>query len=136
MIAGAMLLLITAGITGEVAAFHPSQVSARSALSLGYLIVFGSVIAYSAYMWLLEHRSPTLVATHTFVNPVVAVALGWLLAAEPLTGRTLVAGAAITFVKSGTSAEVAHEDATSSGRDAASVPAVQSATFTQSRDLA
>jgi hypothetical protein len=55
------------------------------------LIVFGSIVAFSAYTWLLERRSPTLVATHTFVNPLVAVLLGWLAAGEPLTPR--VAGA-------------------------------------------
>jgi drug/metabolite transporter (DMT)-like permease len=138
MLSGAVLLLTTAGITGEFSAFHPSKISARSALSLGYLIVFGSVIAYSAYMWLLEHRSPTLVATHTFVNPVVAVLLGWLLASEALTARTLFAGAliivGIVFVGRGTKDEVAY-DATRSGpqREAASA---HSATFTRSQDLA
>src|SRR5947209_5081600 len=110
MIAGALLLFLTAGIAGEFVGFHPSNISVRSGLALGYLIVFGSVFAYSAYMWLLEHRSPTLVATHTFVNPVVAVLLGWLLAAEPLNMRIVVAGAliiaAIMFVGRGTKDEV------------------------------
>ncbi len=82
MLAGGVLLFLTAGIAGEFSGFHPNKISLRSGLALGYLIFFGSVIAYSAYMWLLEHRSPTLVATHTFVNPVVAVMLGWLLASE------------------------------------------------------
>ena len=66
-----------------------SVISARSILGLGYLIVFGSVVAFSAYTWLLERRSATLVATHTFVNPVVAVLLGWLFAGELLTLRII-----------------------------------------------
>lgn len=140
MIAGATLLFLTAGITGEFVGFHPSKISSRSALALGYLIVFGSVIAYSAYMWLLEHRSPTLVATHTFVNPVVAVVLGWLLASEELGLRTLTAGAliiaAIVFVGRGTKDEMAHQNASNSGHQAASRTAAKPATFTQSRDLA
>ena len=121
MIAGAVLLFLTAGITGEFGGFHPSKISLRSGLSLGYLILFGSVIAYSAYMWLLEHRSPTLVATHTFVNPVVAVMLGWLLASEALGLRTIVAGAliiaAIMFVGRGTKDEVVQPKPNSERRE-------------------
>jgi drug/metabolite transporter (DMT)-like permease len=121
MIAGGVLLFLTAGIAGEFAGFHPSKISLRSGLSLGYLILFGSVIAYSAYMWLLEHRSPTLVATHTFVNPVVAVMLGWLLASEPLGLRTIVAGAliigAIMFVGRGTKDEVVQPKPSSERRE-------------------
>jgi drug/metabolite transporter (DMT)-like permease len=60
-------------------------VSTKSWLALGYLIVFGSVIAFTAYNWLLEHYSPTLVATHTYVNPVVAVLLGWAYGGEALS---------------------------------------------------
>ena len=139
MIAGGILLFLTAGVTGEFAGFHPSKISSRSAFSLGYLIVFGSVIAYSAYMWLLEHRSPTLVATHTFVNPVVAVGLGWLLAAEPIGLRTIIAGAliigAIMFVGRGTKDEVVQQKP-GSEKPAASSSAANSATFTRSHDLA
>jgi drug/metabolite transporter (DMT)-like permease len=62
-------------------------ISGRSLIGLGYLIVFGSIVAFAAYTWLLERRSATLVATHTFVNPVVAVLLGWLIAGENLTLR-------------------------------------------------
>ena len=91
LICGAGLLLITAGITGEFAAFHWSAVSSRSMLGLGYLIMFGSVVAFSAYTWLLQHCSPTLVATHTFVNPLVAVLAGWLWASEPMSFRIVLA---------------------------------------------
>src|SRR3954447_17043234 len=127
MIAGGVLLFLAAGIAGEFAGFRPGRISLRSGLSLGYLILFGSVIAYSAYMWLLEHRSPTLVATHTFVNPAVAVMLGWLLASEPIGLRTIVAGAlivaAIMFVGRGTKDEVVQPNPGSERRELASAAA-------------
>jgi len=62
---------------------------------LAYLIVFGSVVAFTAYTWLLQRCPPALVATHTYANPVVAVFLGWLLASEPLTLRVVLASVAI-----------------------------------------
>lgn len=67
----------------------------RSWLSLGYLILFGSVVAFTAYNWLMEHYSPTLVATHTFINPIVAVLLGWLLAGEAATFNVLLSAAMV-----------------------------------------
>ena len=67
----------------------------RSILGLAYLITFGSVVAFTAYTWLLQRCPPALVATHTYANPVVAVFLGWLLASEPLTMRVVLASAAI-----------------------------------------
>jgi drug/metabolite transporter (DMT)-like permease len=84
-------------------------------LGLGYLIVFGSVVAFSAYTWLLERRSATFVATHTFVNPVVAVLLGWLVARELLTPRIIGATglilAAVLLLNSDTSRRpVTHAD--------------------------
>src|SRR3954466_14714668 len=139
MIAGGVLLFVTAGTVGEFAGFHPSKISARSGLALGYLILFGSVIAYSAYMWLLEHRSPTLVATHTFVNPVVAVILGWLLASEATGLRTIVAGAfiigAIMFVGRGTKDEVVQEKPGSEMHSVTSA-SPKSPAFTRPQDLA
>jgi drug/metabolite transporter (DMT)-like permease len=106
LLAGAAMLLSTAALTGEVREFSPSSVTARSWLSLAYLIVFGSVIAFTAYNWLLEHYSPTLVATHTYVNPVVAVFLGWLLAGEVITVKVGLAAAlvvgAVVLVDRGT----------------------------------
>ncbi len=62
---------------------------------MAYLIVFGSIVAFTAYTWLLQRCPPTLVATHTYANPVVAVLLGWLLASEPLTARVALASVAI-----------------------------------------
>jgi drug/metabolite transporter (DMT)-like permease len=95
MLAGGAALIFVGLVTGELASFHPHAVSARSWLSLLYLIVFGSLIAFSAYVWLLQAVSPALVSTYAFVNPVVAVFLGWAFASEPITHRTLVAAAII-----------------------------------------
>jgi drug/metabolite transporter (DMT)-like permease len=94
-ICGALLLLIAAGVTGEFHETHWSSITARSIFGLGYLITFGSVIAFTAYTWLLQQVPPALVATHTYANPVVAVLLGWLLAHEPLTLRVVLASVAI-----------------------------------------
>jgi drug/metabolite transporter (DMT)-like permease len=81
-------------------------VTARSWEALAYLVVFGSLVAFSAYNWLLERYSPTLVATHTYVNPVVAVLLGWMLAGEKVTLNVGVAAAmvigAVVLVDRGT----------------------------------
>jgi len=95
VVCGAAMLLITAGVTGEFHSLHWSAVSLKSMLGLAYLIVFGSVVAFTAYTWLLQRCPPTVVATHTYANPVVAVLLGWLLAGEPLTMRVGLASVAI-----------------------------------------
>jgi drug/metabolite transporter (DMT)-like permease len=89
------MLLGAAGITGEFHALHWSAISLKSILGLGYLILFGSIVAFTSYTWLLQRCAPTLVATHTYANPVVAVLLGWLLASEPLTLRVAFASMAI-----------------------------------------
>jgi len=95
VVCGAAMLLITAGVTGEFHSLHWSAVSLKSMLGLAYLIVFGSIVAFTAYTWLLQRCPPTVVATHTYANPVVAVLLGWLLAGEPLTMRVGLASVAI-----------------------------------------
>jgi drug/metabolite transporter (DMT)-like permease len=92
---GAALLLLAAGVTGEFHATHWSAISMRSLLGLGYLITFGSIVAFTSYTWLLQRVPPALVATHTYANPVVAVLLGWLFASEPLTLRVVLASVAI-----------------------------------------
>ena len=94
-LAGGAMLLVLAALTGEIAAFDPGVVSLRSALGLAYLIGFGSVITFSAYTWLLQQVPPALVATHTFVNPVVAILVGWMWAGEPLGGQLVLATAVI-----------------------------------------
>jgi drug/metabolite transporter (DMT)-like permease len=95
MFAGGVLLLALATATGELGRFDPSAVSARSLWALGYLIVFGAIVAFSAYVWLLQKTTPARAATYAYVNPVVAVVLGWALASEPLSPRILLAGAMI-----------------------------------------
>ncbi len=95
LVCGAVMLLATAGVTGEFRGLHWSAVSLKSIFGLGYLIVFGSIVAFTAYTWLLQRVPPAVVATHTYANPVVAVLLGWLLASEPLTARVAIASVAI-----------------------------------------
>lgn len=90
LIGGAGMLLI-ALLRGEFTQLASGAVSMRSALSIVYLAGFGSIVAFSAYKWLLSRVSPALVGTYAFVNPVVAVALGWAFASEALTSRTLLA---------------------------------------------
>ena len=94
-ICGAAMLLIAAGVTGEFQQTHWSSITVRSIFGLGYLITFGSVVAFTAYTWLLQRVPPALVATHTYANPVVAVILGWLLAREALSLRVVLASVAI-----------------------------------------
>ena len=112
-IVGSLILLILAGFTGEYSQLHISTVTSRSALSLLYLIIFGSIIAFSAYTWLLEHVSPTLVSTHTYVNPVIAVLMGWLWAGEVINMRVLGAGLltllAVFLISRGTGKTVQQE---------------------------
>jgi drug/metabolite transporter (DMT)-like permease len=89
---GGILLLLGSVVSGEVA---DVQISLDALLALGYLIVAGSVIGFSAYVWLLRAAPTSLVATYAYVNPVVAVFLGWVLLGEEVTLRTLAAGGAI-----------------------------------------
>ncbi|MCI0416629.1 EamA family transporter, partial [bacterium] len=84
-------------LLGEFKHFHPSAVSLRSFLALIYLVVFGSIVTFTAYVWLLGVTSATRVATHTYVNPVIAVLLGWSLAGEQFNLMMLIASAIIVF---------------------------------------
>jgi drug/metabolite transporter (DMT)-like permease len=95
LVSGGAMLLMGAGIDGEFQRMQWSAISRGSLVGLGYLIVFGSVVAFTAYTWLLQQCPPALVATHTYANPVIAVFLGWLLASEPLTARVVSASATI-----------------------------------------
>lgn len=95
MLAGGALLLLAGVIVGEPARLDLGAVSVRSLVALGYLIVFGSLIGFSAYIWLLNVSTPAKVSTYAYVNPVVAVLLGWGLAGEPLTPRMMAAAAII-----------------------------------------
>src|ERR1044071_2305248 len=113
LLAGSVLLLLGGMITGEGARFYLSVVSSKSFLALVYLTVAGSLVAYSAYFWLLSRFPPTLVATHTYVNPLVAVVLGWAIGGEALTARFLFGGllviAAIALVGRASSRDLTAE---------------------------
>lgn len=95
MLAAGVFFTAVAAAGGEHRAFDISAVSVRSIVGLMYLSIFGSVIAYSAYIWLLQVASPAHVGTYAYVNPLIAVLLGWAFASEPISVRTLVAAAVI-----------------------------------------
>lgn len=95
MLAGGVLLAGTGLLFGESHRFVLHAVSLRSEMALLYLIVFGALIGFTAYLWLLRVASPAHVSTYAYVNPVVAVILGWALAGEPLSARTLLAAGVI-----------------------------------------
>lgn len=95
MLAGGFFLLIMATLRGEVANFHVEQVSLKSWLAFGYLIIFGSLVGFNAYSWLIRVVPPSQASTYAYVNPLVAVILGWLLGGEAITWQMLLAGAFI-----------------------------------------
>jgi drug/metabolite transporter (DMT)-like permease len=95
MLAGGAGLLLAGAVHGELAQLGGMRPSTRSVLAMSYLIVFGSLVGFTAYVWLLRVSTPAKVATYAYVNPVVAVFLGWALAGEPVTRRTLIAAAVI-----------------------------------------
>jgi drug/metabolite transporter (DMT)-like permease len=95
MMAGGALLGVAGLATGELADFHPTHFSAESVLGLAYLVVFGSWIGFVAYAWLLRNAPTSLVSTYAYVNPVIAVFLGWLFLDEVIRTRTLAAAAII-----------------------------------------
>jgi drug/metabolite transporter (DMT)-like permease len=90
MVCGGALLCLTGLGVGEASRLTPASFTARSVLSLAFLVVFGSILAFSAYTWLLQVSSPAIVSTHSYVNPLVAVFLGWAAAGEQFTVRTMV----------------------------------------------
>jgi drug/metabolite transporter (DMT)-like permease len=95
LLAGAAMLFLVGTIAGEAADLDLPLVSMKSLLALGYLAIAGSLIAYSAYFWLLSRFSPTLISTHTYVNPVVALLLGWYIAGEILTAWFILGGVVV-----------------------------------------
>lgn len=95
MFSGGALLFLLALVTREPMQFDLAQVSARSIAGFVYLTTIGSLVAFTAFIWLLPHQPPSRVATYAYVNPVVAVFLGWAIAGEPLTLRTVIAAAII-----------------------------------------
>ncbi|MEO8274896.1 MAG: EamA family transporter [Thermoanaerobaculia bacterium] len=95
MLAGGAMLFLLGGASGEWSTFEPAQVTAQSLWALAYLVVFGSIVAFTAYAYLLRNARPTVVSTYAFVNPIVAVLLGWWIVDEAVSGRVFVAGALI-----------------------------------------
>jgi drug/metabolite transporter (DMT)-like permease len=93
-LAGGIVLLVFGAAMGELAHLEPATWSTGSLLALAYLVVFGSLVAFTAYSWLLQHASVSLVSTYAYVNPVVAVLLGAVVLAEPIT-PSIVIGAAV-----------------------------------------
>jgi drug/metabolite transporter (DMT)-like permease len=118
MLSGGILLLLASLLLGELRGFHIQKVSRESWMALAYLIVAGSIIAYTAYVWLIHYESPTKVGTYAYVNPVVAVLIGYFFGGEPLGARTilgtlcvLLSVVVITTAKSGKRAQSKREPA-------------------------
>jgi drug/metabolite transporter (DMT)-like permease len=97
MLSGGIMLAVVAALTGELHGFHFEAVSTKAWLALAYLIVAGSIIGFTAYVWLLHHESPTKVGTYAYVNPVVAVLVGYFLGGESIGIRTVI-GTALVLV--------------------------------------
>ncbi|HKI26596.1 MAG TPA: EamA family transporter [Candidatus Sulfotelmatobacter sp.] len=97
MLAGGVLLTLSAALLGEFRGFHVQAVSRGAWFALAYLIGAGSIVAFTAYVWLLHHESPTKVATYAYVNPVVAVVIGYFLGGETIGPRT-IAGTLLVLV--------------------------------------
>jgi drug/metabolite transporter (DMT)-like permease len=88
MLTGGIALLLAGALTGEAGAVHPSTISTSSVMAFFYLVVFGSLIGFSSYIWLLRNTAPAVASTYAYANPAVALLLGWALADEPLSART------------------------------------------------
>jgi drug/metabolite transporter (DMT)-like permease len=113
MLAGGSMLLLAGTLMGEWAGFKFAAVSQTSWLGLAYLLVFGSLIAFTAYSWLLKNAHPALVATYAYVNPVIAVILGWAIAGESFTSQMSIGAGVIVgsvvLITSQTSEEIVEE---------------------------
>jgi drug/metabolite transporter (DMT)-like permease len=97
MLCGGGMMFGVAAVRGEFTQFDPGAVTASSFLAVSYLILIGSFIGFSAYLWLLRNVEPTRVATYAYVNPIVAVFLGWLVVGEKLAPE-LLAGSALVVI--------------------------------------
>jgi drug/metabolite transporter (DMT)-like permease len=95
LICAGVALCVAGAAAGELGRIQAGALASESALALAYLIVFGSLVAYSSYEWLVRHAPSQLTGTYAFVNPLVAVLLGWWLLGEHVSGRTLLAAAVI-----------------------------------------
>lgn len=95
MLVGGTMLAVVATVLGEPRRFHPATVSGQAWFALAYLIVMGSIVGFTSYVWLIQHESPTKVGTYAYVNPVVAVLIGYLLGGEVLGLRTILGTALV-----------------------------------------
>ncbi|HET7585091.1 MAG TPA: drug/metabolite exporter YedA [Gemmatimonadaceae bacterium] len=131
MLAGGVLLVIAGLATGEQAQVHLAHLSLKSVLAFSYLVVFGALVGFTAYLWLLRVSTTARVSTYAYVNPVVAVVLGWAFAGEPLTARTLVAAAvivaAVVLITTGRRIRPPSSRPAETGPDERASPAVPSA---------
>ena len=113
MLAGGSMLLLAGTLMGEWTGFRIAAVSRTSWLGLAYLLVFGSLIAFTAYSWLLKNAHPAMVATYAYVNPVIAVILGWAIAGESFTSQMSIGAGVIVgsvvLITSQTSEEMVEE---------------------------
>jgi drug/metabolite transporter (DMT)-like permease len=91
LLTGGLALVAVSAATGEAAGLDPGEVSSRSMLGFAYMVGASSILAFTAYVWLLRVSTPSRVASYAFVNPLVAVFVGWAVGGEPLTARTAVA---------------------------------------------
>ncbi|MBI3406268.1 MAG: EamA family transporter [Acidobacteria bacterium] len=95
MITGGVIMLAVGTLSGEWSRLDFARISFRSVAAMLYLIVFAGLLTFTAFIWLLRVTSPAIVATHSYVNPVIAIFLGWAIAGEPVTPRTILASAII-----------------------------------------
>jgi drug/metabolite transporter (DMT)-like permease len=95
MFSGSIWLAIAGFGLGEWNHFEADQVTRESVFAWAYLVVAGSLIAFTAFVWLMKHASPTMVSTYAYINPIVAVYLGWLLLDEPVSARIFISAAVI-----------------------------------------
>jgi len=95
MLAGGALLLLAAAVAGDFGRLDPGAISLKSVLALVYLIIFGSLIAFSCYLWIMKAATPARASTYAYVNPLIAVVLGWLLAGEAMSPRVILSAAVI-----------------------------------------
>ena len=95
MLGGGAALTLVALVHGDFAQLQIAAIAPRAWAAFAYLVAIGSLVGFSMFVWLMKHTSPARVATYAYVNPLVAVILGWLLLHEPINSRTLVASAII-----------------------------------------
>jgi drug/metabolite transporter (DMT)-like permease len=120
MLAGGAGLLVLGLATGEGRALIHSSISVHSLLGVAYLIAFGSLIGFTSYRWLLGVTTPSRVATYAYVNPIIAVLLGWALGGESLTARTIIAAAVIV---SAVAIIITHQARSEAAKDSQELPA-------------